>query len=853
MVSFDAGLLAAIPVMAVLGGGIAFGDPVAGVTMGAGAMLVGIAWRTTGGRPPLALMATDALVMAVSTFVGCLTGSVSWLHIAVLCLWALMGGLLVGVGNRGGVVGTQAIIAVVVFGRFSEPPLPALGLAALVLTGGLAQVAFLSVIRWPLPLRGQRTATAAAYRALAQLAAATDEASTLPAAAALDEAEASLASPTMFGDAALMTLRSLVSEGYRLRVQLMSIHALLRQGQTSDAAEEEAARAVARRALTLSAAALEAAADSIRGDVAAAARLQTCVAELDAAVKAYGDAVAGALSASSSGSPGSPGSPGSAAGPTVVHAARRLSALAGQLRAIASLAPAAGQGGGLRSRRPYGRTNQPLQRLRADLAQLRANISLDSPAGRHALRLAVVVPVAGVIARELPLQRSYWVAVAAATVLRPEFGATFTRGTERALGTCLGVALAGAITVALHPAGGVTVLIVGVLAWAAYSVFPASFAVGYGFITALVVFLLNAISPDTLSTASARLVDTLVGGTLGLLAYVLWPTWAQVPAWQSLANLVGAERAYVGSVLGAVASGEQADEPEMRTLARRARLARTTAESTVARSLSEPTTRRIDAEQSQEALGAMRRLIQAAHVLRLDAQEERHRRPLPRLESLRSDVNELLDTVQATLRARPAAPPPAPTLPDLRADYLAFERDCGQDPETQALLAELDEIVDAANGLAVVSGLESVDDDQATRPLRENVAMTTFPESHHDLLDAQFATLATIGDDGFPQQTEVWFLHDNGELKISLNTSRLKTRNLQRHPQCGLFVLDLGNPYRYLEVRGTAQIEPDDDYAFARKVGAKYEADLKVHDNPGEGRVVVTIIPGNVYAVNMGG
>ena len=38
--------------------------------MGAGAMLVGIAWRITGGRPPLALMATDAVVMALSTFVG---------------------------------------------------------------------------------------------------------------------------------------------------------------------------------------------------------------------------------------------------------------------------------------------------------------------------------------------------------------------------------------------------------------------------------------------------------------------------------------------------------------------------------------------------------------------------------------------------------------------------------------------------------------------------------------------------------------------------------------------------------------------------------------------------------------
>lgn len=131
--------------------------------------------------------------------------------------------------------------------------------------------------------------------------------------------------------------------------------------------------------------------------------------------------------------------------------------------------------------------------------------------------------------------------------------------------------------------------------------------------------------------------------------------------------------------------------------------------------------------------------------------------------------------------------------------------------------------------------------------------MTTFPESHHDLLDAQVATLATIGANGFPQLTEIWFLHDDGELKLSLNSARLKTRNLRRRPQCSLFVLDLENPYRYLEVRGNAEIEPDDDYAFARKVGVKYNADLKVHDNPGETRVTVTIAPANVYAVNMGG
>jgi PPOX class probable F420-dependent enzyme len=131
--------------------------------------------------------------------------------------------------------------------------------------------------------------------------------------------------------------------------------------------------------------------------------------------------------------------------------------------------------------------------------------------------------------------------------------------------------------------------------------------------------------------------------------------------------------------------------------------------------------------------------------------------------------------------------------------------------------------------------------------------MTSFPDSHSDLLDAQVSTLATIGGNGLPQLTEVWFLHDEGELKLSLNTSRLKTRNLQKRPQCSLLLLDLQNPYRYLEVRGNARIENDEDYEFARKLGAKYDADLSVHDQPGDSRVVVTIEPANVYAVDMSG
>lgn len=125
--------------------------------------------------------------------------------------------------------------------------------------------------------------------------------------------------------------------------------------------------------------------------------------------------------------------------------------------------------------------------------------------------------------------------------------------------------------------------------------------------------------------------------------------------------------------------------------------------------------------------------------------------------------------------------------------------------------------------------------------------MTTFPETHRDLLDAPVATLATIGKDGLPQLTEIWFLHDEGELKTSLNTSRVKTRNLQQRPECALLILDLANPYRYLSVRGRAELEPDDDYVFADKLGAKYDADVRDRDQPGESRVAVTIVPTNVY------
>jgi PPOX class probable F420-dependent enzyme len=118
------------------------------------------------------------------------------------------------------------------------------------------------------------------------------------------------------------------------------------------------------------------------------------------------------------------------------------------------------------------------------------------------------------------------------------------------------------------------------------------------------------------------------------------------------------------------------------------------------------------------------------------------------------------------------------------------------------------------------------------------------PASHRDLLErCPIVTLATLGPDGFPQVSALWFLVDDGVIVASLNTSRQKVKNLERDPRATLFFIDPDNPYRTLEIRARAEITPDPDYAFADRVGAKYGANLRENDRPGETRVVIRFIP----------
>src|SRR5690242_19627027 len=97
------------------------------------------------------------------------------------------------------------------------------------------------------------------------------------------------------------------------------------------------------------------------------------------------------------------------------------------------------------------------------------------------------------------------------------------------------------------------------------------------------------------------------------------------------------------------------------------------------------------------------------------------------------------------------------------------------------------------------------------------------PETHVDLLSLPLVgVLTTIGADGLPQSTALWFLLDEGELKMSVRTDRQKYRNLLANPKATLFIFDPQSSARTLEIRGEVEISPDHDKEQAQRFAAVY-------------------------------
>ena len=123
---------------------------------------------------------------------------------------------------------------------------------------------------------------------------------------------------------------------------------------------------------------------------------------------------------------------------------------------------------------------------------------------------------------------------------------------------------------------------------------------------------------------------------------------------------------------------------------------------------------------------------------------------------------------------------------------------------------------------------------------------TVVPESHKDLLEsAALAAVATTGPDGAPQVNPVWFGWDGTLISFSQTKGRQKYRNLHKDNRIALSIVDLANPYRYLEIRGkVVEFIEDPDKAFIDSMAKKYLGQDKYPwSHPGEERVIVVVEP----------
>jgi uncharacterized membrane protein YccC len=672
-------------VMAALAIGYAAGSWATGAAAAGGALVVGIPSVTPSARPRVGLLVSTAAAMALGTFVGSVTSGYAGLHVVAVALFAFAGGLLVAVEPAVTAVGLNAIVGLVVYGRFPGSPETALKSAGLVAAGGLFQVLLVLVFRGRPQVSRELAGLSRGYEAIASYAANLDlTQSGLPMAAAIDAAvvdrEFSFGAGT--GGVSDEACRSLVDEARRIRLELLSLASARAAAQGVDEPDV---------ALLASFDQLAAAMGHFFAQVDTGLAHAVVPDDFDGALAAADEAIESVRESAA------------AAQHVQLIAARATTAgaaLAGQLRAVAGLLPAAIE---VKRTPPSSAVSSATRISRASahgaeaiVERMRANLTWQSDAFQHAVRLAVVVSASAVIAHAVGIGRGYWLALTAVLVLRPEFSVTYTRGVARAVGTILGVGIATIVAVTAHPHGWVLVPFVGVFVWLAGALFNASYAAFSVAVTGAVVFLLAGLDTDPVADARDRLIATVLGAALALAAYALAPTWGRRPVADAVADLADTTQRYVALVLQAV-TDPGADVSVLPGASRAVRLARTNAEAAINRSLGDPASRRIDHVAALEMLATFRRLAIAAHTLRLSSTVNLDGVP-PSLNELTAAIDSELEAIAARLRFGRRTVVRQP----LRALHREVAAALPADPAAPGALvvAETDEIVDATNSLA---------------------------------------------------------------------------------------------------------------------------------------------------------
>ncbi len=85
------------------------------------------------------------------------------------------------------------------------------------------------------------------------------------------------------------------------------------------------------------------------------------------------------------------------------------------------------------------------------------------------------------------------------------------------------------------------------------------------------------------------------------------------------------------------------------------------------------------------------------------------------------------------------------------------------------------------------------------------------------------ADLATVRPDGSPHVAPVWFLYENGVIKVLAETSSVKVRNLKGESRVSVSIATDQRPYEYVIVNGVAEISEGDISDILRRISVHYQ------------------------------
>jgi PPOX class probable F420-dependent enzyme len=122
--------------------------------------------------------------------------------------------------------------------------------------------------------------------------------------------------------------------------------------------------------------------------------------------------------------------------------------------------------------------------------------------------------------------------------------------------------------------------------------------------------------------------------------------------------------------------------------------------------------------------------------------------------------------------------------------------------------------------------------------------MTTLNDSGpRELLEnPNYAVISTLNKNGSIHNTIVWISSENGTVAVNSAVGRLWPSNLERDPRVTVLVEETGNPYHYLEIRGTASGTTDGADEHINALSKKYiDQDEYPYRQPGEQRIKFVI------------